>query len=224
MLRLCFPLFARTDKAKLSHVVRERVWNHYIGRIKGESRCFCCEKNLITPFHFECAHIIADSKGGSNELNNLLPACSQCNRSMGTMNFFVFKSSLLDKFHFNENIMSEEKKNVSKFYKYHEEHLTCKNYLENFDSLLKIVKKNMATYSILKKTYTMHKMRCKCGFRFSYLVYKNNDFALTCKSSKQNLIDVICDHMPCLINKKRFISGTINTKCFGLWEKYNNKK
>ena len=37
----------------------------------------------MTPFNFEAGHIIPESKGGSTHIENLLPICSPCNKSMG---------------------------------------------------------------------------------------------------------------------------------------------
>jgi len=51
---------------------RKVVWE------KTNGRCYYCGIRL-TPFNFHVDHETPLSKGGSNEINNLLPACSVCN-------------------------------------------------------------------------------------------------------------------------------------------------
>lgn len=48
----------------------------------------CGEK--ITPFNFECGHVIAFSNGGETTLSNLRPICGCCNKSMGSQNMEDF--------------------------------------------------------------------------------------------------------------------------------------
>src|SRR5437660_1703486 len=78
---------------KVPAAMRKQVWITH-ANYKGRLLCKCCEKTIITPFDFQCAHIVAESKGGKTNLCNLIPACKLCNQSMGTTNFFVFKSKL----------------------------------------------------------------------------------------------------------------------------------
>jgi hypothetical protein len=81
------------EKYKKKHIpksLRNAVWIFYIGKRVGYHECFCGCKNEITPFDYECGHIIAEKNGGSLTLNNLLPICSSCNGSMSTENLFEF--------------------------------------------------------------------------------------------------------------------------------------
>ncbi len=39
-------------------------------------------KNKISVFDYECGHNIPESKGGKTTLDNLVPICARCNRSM----------------------------------------------------------------------------------------------------------------------------------------------
>ena len=78
-------------KEKIPSVLRELVWNTYIGEGEGKGLCYACGKEKLTPFEFECGHIIAESKGGETNLNNLRPVCTKCNRSIGTENMDDFK-------------------------------------------------------------------------------------------------------------------------------------
>ena len=70
--------------------MRFDVWKTYIGN-KIEADCFCCWKNRITPFTycntFHAGHIHSEAKGGEIKIENLLPICSDCNKSMGTMHW-----------------------------------------------------------------------------------------------------------------------------------------
>jgi hypothetical protein len=70
------------------------VWDKYIGLDKGKSKCKCCNEKEISQMDFECGHIIAEANGGQIIINNLLPICGPCNRSMKTDNLFVFKKKL----------------------------------------------------------------------------------------------------------------------------------
>lgn len=83
-----------TCKKHIPHALRSQIWSFYIGLEKGTVPCFCCEDNKITPFNFECGHVVAESKGGPTDVANLRPICSTCNKSMQTKNLFEFKLML----------------------------------------------------------------------------------------------------------------------------------
>ena len=74
-------------KKRISPIIRYEVWEKYIGN-KIIAKCFCCRKNNITPFTnnntFHAGHILSESRGGKIELDNLLPICQDCNKSMYT--------------------------------------------------------------------------------------------------------------------------------------------
>jgi hypothetical protein len=213
-----YPYFLIRYRPKLPLVMRENIWNHYVGPSKGETECFCCEQNIITPFRFECAHIVADSKGGNMKLDNFRPCCFHCNRSMGTQNFFVFKSMLHGKIHVDSEKFSEDQKNIVLFYDQIQKNISCRYYLSNFDDWLKITLKNMNYKKKENDHETINKFQCQCKYKFEYVV-KENDPEISCRNSKQNLVDVMCDHIPCLINKDNFINGTLETKSYKKWLK-----
>lgn len=77
-------------KKKIASHVRFEVWKTYIGN-NIESKCFCCWKNKITPFTncntFHAGHIHSEANGGEIKIENLLPICSDCNKSMGTVHW-----------------------------------------------------------------------------------------------------------------------------------------
>jgi len=70
-------------RKKLPKALRQQTWLKYIGN-NFETKCLIewCQ-NKINPFNFEVGHNIPSSKGGSDDINNLRPICSQCNKSMG---------------------------------------------------------------------------------------------------------------------------------------------
>jgi hypothetical protein len=62
--------------------LREQVWLKYFGPVF-EYKCYInwC-KNKINVFNFECGHNIPRSKSGKTDINNLIPICTRCNKSM----------------------------------------------------------------------------------------------------------------------------------------------
>lgn len=70
-------------KKNIPIALRREVW------IKNNEKVFNAKckvswcNNEINPFNFECGHNIPESKGGKTNLDNLLPICSSCNKSMG---------------------------------------------------------------------------------------------------------------------------------------------
>ncbi|ATZ80189.1 D5 family helicase-primase-endonuclease [Bodo saltans virus] len=82
-------------KENIPKTLRIAVWNKYIGEYIGKTKCLCCDSSDITQLKFECGHIIPESKGGLTNINNLLPICNDCNKSMGTKNLHEFKLKYL---------------------------------------------------------------------------------------------------------------------------------
>jgi len=75
---------------KIPAKVRNDVWNMYIGDNIAQHKCLCCKKTTIKNVEFECGHVVAKSKGGGDEIQNLRPICSSCNKSMGTTDMVEF--------------------------------------------------------------------------------------------------------------------------------------
>lgn len=70
-------------KAKIPKALAEQVWITAMGhRFEGKCRVSWC-RNRITVFDYECGHNVPESKGGKTTLDNLVPICARCNRSMG---------------------------------------------------------------------------------------------------------------------------------------------
>jgi hypothetical protein len=75
-------------KKKIPTALRNQVWIQHYGEIF-RAKCpttWCTTQ--ITPFSFEAGHNIPESKGGPTILENLLPICSTCNKSMGNSHTF----------------------------------------------------------------------------------------------------------------------------------------
>ena len=70
-------------KKVISKKLREVVWLKYFGKTFS-SKCpiqWCTRE--ISVFSFEVGHNIPESKGGRTTIDNLIPICGDCNRSMG---------------------------------------------------------------------------------------------------------------------------------------------
>ena len=136
-------------KKKISPQVRFDVWKKYIGK-EIESKCFCCWKNRITPFTycntFHAGHIISEANGGIITIGNLLPICSDCNSSMGTINWDEY----IDKYTnfririYGDNISDKAIKNIIKIQKYYKNN-------KNKINKKKIIKKKINKKKIIKK-------------------------------------------------------------------------
>lgn len=77
-------------KKTISLPVRSKVWNTYIGEYCGKSKCMCCGDVDISPFHFECGHVVSEKNGGDVSIENLRPICSGCNKSMNKTNMIEY--------------------------------------------------------------------------------------------------------------------------------------
>ena len=68
--------------------LREEVWIKQMGRVfEGKCPTSWCTYT-ITVFDFESGHNIPESRGGPTTIENLVPICSRCNRSMGSQHTF----------------------------------------------------------------------------------------------------------------------------------------
>ena len=77
-------------KKNIPKTLKSTIWNKYIGSHIGEVFCIVCNNNTISTFTFECGHIISEKNGGEISEDNLIPICSHCNKSMGTMHMDEF--------------------------------------------------------------------------------------------------------------------------------------
>jgi len=79
-------------KKNIPKVLRDDVWSKYVGDFIGKTKCLCCGIRYIKMNDFHCGHVVAESKGGKTNLNNLRPICAKCNLSMSTRNFYEFQA------------------------------------------------------------------------------------------------------------------------------------
>ena len=73
----------KTKKSTIPKKLREEVWNHYNGNLFS-TKCHVpwCDRT-IDVFNFHVGHDIPECKGGTTDIINLKPICSNCNLSMG---------------------------------------------------------------------------------------------------------------------------------------------
>jgi type III secretion system FlhB-like substrate exporter len=67
--------------------VRHDVWDLYFEKTTGF--CYCCQRE-ITIRSWEAGHIQAAALKGPDTVENLVPICSSCNKSMSTTNMIEF--------------------------------------------------------------------------------------------------------------------------------------
>jgi len=98
-------------KINIPKRVRSMVWEKYIGK-KWKGSCnvnWCNNKFNVLSSSWHVGHDIPESKGGSLNISNLRPICSDCNIGMGN-NYSIqeWSSTFKD---------AEEKKNIKKLEK-----------------------------------------------------------------------------------------------------------
>ena len=82
------PTVQKKRKETIPVKLREEVWIKQMGRtFEGKCPTTWCT-NTITVFDFESGHNIPESRGGPTTIENLVPICSRCNRSMGSQHTF----------------------------------------------------------------------------------------------------------------------------------------
>jgi 5-methylcytosine-specific restriction endonuclease McrA len=80
------------SRRSLPQAVRWQCWNSYIGEDKATGQCWCC-KRRISMQAFDCGHVVARARGGSDAVANLRPVCRACNASMATMSMDAFMNT-----------------------------------------------------------------------------------------------------------------------------------
>jgi 5-methylcytosine-specific restriction endonuclease McrA len=75
---------SKNNGNKIPQSLRKQTWFQNIGEKIGSTNCICCNINIISQLNFEAGHIQPKSKGGTNTIDNLLPICGDCNRSMSS--------------------------------------------------------------------------------------------------------------------------------------------
>lgn len=64
--------------------IRYSVWRNYHDSM--DAYCPLCLITVISIDNFDCGHVISHKNGGSENIDNLIPLCSKCNKSMGAVN------------------------------------------------------------------------------------------------------------------------------------------
>ena len=77
----------KKDKPKVIRIsipkaVKDKLWDNNFGHDAGIGKCYCCQKEINSK-KFDCGHIVSVAHGGTNNIDNLKPVCSTCNKSMG---------------------------------------------------------------------------------------------------------------------------------------------
>ena len=78
-------------RKQLRGVIREQIWDKWIGKDKGTAICPICETNEIRQTHYIAGHIIAVANGGEDTVDNIRPICNKCNLYMEVMNMDEYK-------------------------------------------------------------------------------------------------------------------------------------
>jgi hypothetical protein len=83
------PMDSPHKKSSIPKSLRDTVFSRYC-QSYNDAHCYvgCGEK--LSPFNFECGHIVPEKNGGETTIDNLRPICGRCNKSMGTKNMFDF--------------------------------------------------------------------------------------------------------------------------------------
>ena len=66
------------------------VWNKYIGQNIRTTKCICCCNKIIDVVDFHAGHIISEKNNGTTSIDNIIPICGDCNKSMGTTNMDIY--------------------------------------------------------------------------------------------------------------------------------------
>ena len=89
------PQKESVSRKSIPKIIRNQVWDTYIGKDKGIGKCYCCSTEIDSK-HFECGHIKSFATGGTDTVDNLRPICSLCNKSIGSQNMDEFKQTYLN--------------------------------------------------------------------------------------------------------------------------------
>jgi|UniRef100_A0A6C0GZU4 5-methylcytosine-specific restriction endonuclease McrA len=91
------PKITINKKKTIPKSLKKEVWDKWVGKKYGVTKCLCCNYQEIRQIEFHCGHVISEKNGGKTNLDNLRPICAQCNLSMGIMNMLEFKKKYFTK-------------------------------------------------------------------------------------------------------------------------------
>ena len=85
-------------KQKIPPIKKQEIWEYWKGNVS-KSNCHCCRKITIYSNSYHCGHVIAESNGGTLDIENLRPICQSCNSSMNNKNMIDYMN-----IHYKENV------------------------------------------------------------------------------------------------------------------------
>ena len=80
----------KRKKNPMPKAVKDAVWRKYHGD-NGVAKCYVCKDTEIRMTAFDAGHIVSENEGGKTIVDNLIPICGTCNKSMGTTNLYEFE-------------------------------------------------------------------------------------------------------------------------------------
>ena len=78
------------QKIPIPKVIKDEIWDYYIGNDVAQTLCPCCQKKPITMREFVAGHVLSEKNGGAITRENLVPICNNCNSSMGARHMIEF--------------------------------------------------------------------------------------------------------------------------------------
>jgi hypothetical protein len=79
----------KKTKQRIPSVVRHDTWDKYYEEVN-KTKCPVCNIRDIKSSSFEAGHIVSEKDGGKATVDNLVPICGKCNKSMQTDNMEIF--------------------------------------------------------------------------------------------------------------------------------------
>jgi 5-methylcytosine-specific restriction endonuclease McrA len=169
-------------------ILKVLVWDKYIGKECGISKCLCCKETEIIQSRFDCGHIISVKEGGETNISNLIPICSLCNSSMGTQNLEEFKKiyfrqkqpkfeNLVNEYVETKLIDGKTFKSIDTIYSNYLSWLKEKN-KENYDTIIMDNALNGGIYGIdnkFKKLSEENELRHYLELKFTKTNKQSND-------------------------------------------------
>jgi hypothetical protein len=87
---LCPPLtYSAKPKKRIKQWNRDDIWLYHNGPLT-QVKCPCCQIRIISRDSFSAGHIQAESRGGSSQIDNIIPICDDCNGRMGPTHMYWF--------------------------------------------------------------------------------------------------------------------------------------
>lgn len=86
-------IYVDIKRQKIPWARRIEVWKKTHKGLGDVGECFVCKGDLMFN-DMECGHVKAHALGGDIDVDNLYAICKGCNRDMGMMNLFDYKSML----------------------------------------------------------------------------------------------------------------------------------